>query len=112
MLCTMRQDEFIIEPANPQMRCTPVSVAAHTLYENADPFLLYEPSGALETKDATYEAVDDRCVRVRGSGFRKLPYTIKLEGAKMIGYQSIVIGGVRDPVILGQLDDELLLGRG
>jgi len=105
MLCTMRQDEFIIEPANPQMRCTPVSVAAHTLYENADPFLLYEPSGALETKDATYEAVDDRCVRVRGSGFRKLPYTIKLEGAKMIGYQSIVIGGVRDPVILGQLDD-------
>jgi hypothetical protein len=105
MLCTIRQDEFIIEPANPQMRCTPSSVAAHTLYENADPFLLYEPSGALETDKATYEAVDDRCVRVRGSGFRKLPYTIKLEGAKMIGYQSIVIGGVRDPVILGQLDD-------
>lgn len=104
MLCTMRQDEFVIEPANPQMKCTPVSVAAHTLYENADPFLLYEPSGALETDKATYEAVDERCVRVRGSGFRKMPYTIKLEGARMIGYQSIVIGGVRDPVILGQLD--------
>ena len=49
----MRQDEFIIEPANPQMRCTPVSVAAHTLYENADPFLLYEPSGWVLCDDAT-----------------------------------------------------------
>ncbi|MGQ0651198.1 MAG: acyclic terpene utilization AtuA family protein [Betaproteobacteria bacterium] len=107
MLCTLRKDEFILEPANPQMKCTPVSVAAHTLYENADPFLLYEPSGALETQNATYEAVDERRVRVRGSGFRKLPYTLKLEGAKQAGYQSIVIGGVRDPVILGQLDDWL-----
>ena len=107
MLCTIRHDEFIVEPANPQMKCTPVSVAAHTLYENADPYLLYEPSGALETQDAVYEAVDERRVRVRGSGFRKLPYTIKLEGAKLAGYQSIVIGGVRDPVILGQLDDWL-----
>jgi hypothetical protein len=107
MLCTMRQNEFIVEPANPEMRCTPVSVAAHTLYENADPYLLYEPSGALDTSDAVYEAVDDRCVRVRGSGFRSTPYTVKLEGAKLAGYQSLVIGAVRDPVILDQLDDWL-----
>ena len=107
MLCTLRQDEFIVEPANPEMRCTPLSVAAHTLYENADPYLLYEPSGALETRDAVYEAVDERRVRVRGSAFRKMPYTVKLEGASFAGYQSIVIGGVRDPVILDQLDDWL-----
>lgn len=107
MLCTMRHDEFVVEPANPEMRCTPVSVAAHTLYENADPYRLYEPSGALDTRQAVYEAVDDRCVRVRGSGFRSAPYTVKLEGAKLAGYQSLVIGAVRDPVILGQLEDWL-----
>ena len=107
MLCTMRHDEFIVEPANPQMRCTPVSVAAHMLYENADPYLLYEPGGALQTEGALFEALDERRVRVRGSGYRPMPYTVKLEGARLAGYQSIVIGAVRDPVILGQLDDWL-----
>jgi len=107
MLCTMRHDSFIIEPLNPKMRCTPVSVAAHTLYENADPYLLYEPGGVLDTSNARYEAVDDRTVRVSGSEFRELPYTVKLEGARLAGYQSLVLGGVRDPVILEQLDDWL-----
>jgi len=104
MICTITQDEFRVEPSNPGMKCTPVSVAAHTLYENGDPFLLYEPGGVLDTKNATYEPVDERIVRVRGSEFRHMPYTVKLEGAKLAGYQSLVIGAVRDPVILGQLD--------
>jgi hypothetical protein len=105
MLCQFDGDGFIVEPANPEMRCTPVTVAAHTLYENADPFLLYEPGGVLDTREAVYEALDDRRVRVSRSGYRHLPYTVKLEGAKLAGYQSVVLGGVRDPVILGQLDD-------
>ena len=31
------------------MRCTPQSVAAHTLYENADPYTLVESGGVLDT---------------------------------------------------------------
>jgi hypothetical protein len=104
MICTMREDSFTLEPSNPGMRCTPVSVAAHTLYENGDPYLLYEPGGVLDTRNARYESVDDRIVRIRGSVFKPMPYTVKLEGSKLAGYQSIVIGAVRDPVILAQLD--------
>lgn len=108
MLCTLRPSEFIITPLNPRMRCTPVSVAAHTLYENADPYLLYEPGGVLDTSHAVYQAETDRAVRVCGSEFREIrPYTIKLEGSQLVGYQSLVIGGVRDPVILEQLDSWL-----
>lgn len=108
MICTLDGNGFIVEPANPDMRCTPLSVASHTLYENSDPFLLYEPGGVLDTSEAVYEEVDDRRVRVRGSAFRPMPYTVKLEGARKVGYQSLVIGAVRDPVILGQLDDWII----
>src|SRR5205814_7831791 len=31
-------------------------------------------------------------------------YTVKLEGAELAGYQSIVIGSVRDPYIIRQID--------
>ena len=34
-------------------------------------------------------------------------YTIKLEGAELAGYQSIIVGAVRDPVILRQFDSWL-----
>lgn len=31
-------------------------------------------------------------------------YTIKLEAAELVGYQTIMLGSIRDPVILDQLD--------
>lgn len=101
----VRDDHFIIEPPNPEYRCDPDSVASHNLYENASPFQLIEPSGVLDTFGAHYEALSDRAVKVSGSLFTPAPrYTIKLEGAELAGYQSIMVGSVRDPVILMQLD--------
>lgn len=101
----VRDDHFIIDPPNPEFHCSPESVASHNLYENASPYELFEPSGVLNTREAQYEAISDHAVRVHGSTFRKSDvYTIKLEGAELAGYQSILIGTVRDPLILRQLD--------
>lgn len=33
MIATMRRDSFDLIPLAPEERCTPLSVAAHTLYE-------------------------------------------------------------------------------
>ncbi|MGV6873769.1 acyclic terpene utilization AtuA family protein [Pseudochelatococcus sp. B33] len=105
MFATLRDDHFDIEPLDPGLRCSPQSVAAHSLYENADPYRLVESSGTLDLTDAAYEALDDRRVRVRGSKFEPAKvYTVKLEGAERAGYQSIVIGGIRDPYIIRQID--------
>src|SRR5262245_15848426 len=105
IMAWVRDDHFDIEPMDMDVRCTPQSVASHTLYENADPFLITEPDGTLDTYDSHYEALSDRAVRVFGSQFRKSDrITIKLEGAELAGYQSIIIGGVREPFILRQLD--------
>jgi hypothetical protein len=85
-----------------------VSIASHNLYENGTPYELVEPSGVLNTVDAKYEAVSDRAVRVSGGHFTPAErYTVKLEGAELSGYQSIIIGAVRDPIILRQFDSWL-----
>jgi hypothetical protein len=108
MICELREDGFVIEPLNPGMRCTPLSVASHSLYENGDPYRLLEPGGYLDTSAASYVAVSDRAVEVSGSTFVPTqPYTVKLEGAALAGYQSAIIAGVRDPVIIEQLDSWL-----
>jgi hypothetical protein len=108
MFAWLEADAFTVAPPNPDYRCTPQSVAAHSLYENADPFRLREPPGVLDLHNSVYEATDERSVRVRGSAFESVsPYTVKLEGVRLRGYRSIVTGAVRDPYILGQLDSWL-----
>lgn len=108
MIAALSDDHFVVEPPNPALSCTPQSVASHTLYENADPFLLVEPSGTLDCSGCSYEAVSERAVRVTGSTFRPArEYTVKLEAAELAGYQTLVIGGIRDPLILQQFDDWL-----
>ncbi len=105
MFAVIRSDHFEIEPLDLAARCTPQSIAAHTLYENANPFLLTEPSGVIDTRDADYSALSDRSVRVAGSRFSKArEYTIKLEGAQFVGYQTVIVGGIRDPYIIRSLD--------
>lgn len=106
VLVTLDDGGFTIEPLDEASACTPRSVAAHMLYENADPFRMREPAGTLDTSDATYTALDDRRVRVEGSRFEPAQqYTIKLEGAAPVGYQTMIISGIRDPEVLGRLDE-------
>jgi hypothetical protein len=103
LICTIEDDHFVIEPGNPDLHCTPHSVALHNLYETADPFHLREASGTTDTSAARFEAVDDRRVKVSGSTFIEETYTNKLEAAEFVGYRSFVICAVRDPVVLRQL---------
>jgi hypothetical protein len=88
---------FTVEPGLASARCTPRSVAAHMLYENSDPFLLYEPGGHLDVSGADYTQLDDRRVRVTGSEWVGGDYTVKLEGARLVGYQSTILVTLREP---------------
>jgi hypothetical protein len=106
MFAWVRRDHFVVEAPDPELRCTPQSIASHSLYENADPFRLVECSGALDLAHSRYEALTHRSVRVSGSAFIPAErYTVTLEGAEKAGYQSILIGSVRDPFIIRQIDD-------
>ena len=81
-----------VEPIHRSARCTPQSVSAHMLYENADPLELLEPGGRLDVREATYRALDERRVRIEGSEWVPSPsYTVKLEGAGPTGYQTTIL---------------------
>ncbi|MDH5452633.1 MAG: DUF1446 domain-containing protein [Paracoccaceae bacterium] len=87
---------FTFTPLGAGTRATPYTVSAHMLYENTDPFILYEPGGHLDVTAATYVAIDDRQVRVEGSEWVPGPYTVKLEGARISGYQCVGLTLLRD----------------
>ena len=79
---------FTLTPMAGTARATPYSVSAHMLYENSDPFTLYEPGGCLNVSRAVYTQLDDRSVRVEGAEWQPGRYTVKLEGARLAGYQA------------------------
>jgi hypothetical protein len=98
------KEAFEVEPLGTVSRCTPSTVSAHMLYENADPFLLTEPGGVLDVTEARYDAIDDRIVQVSGSRFHRRPYTMKLEGAGREGFQTIMLVGIQDRQVCADID--------
>ncbi|MGH1565310.1 acyclic terpene utilization AtuA family protein [Mumia sp. DW29H23] len=112
VFATIDADGFTIEPLDPDAACTPISVAAHMLYETVDPFRMREPAGTLDVREATYEALDARRVRVEGSRFEVADqHTIKLEGARVTGYETVSFAAIRDPHVLGQIETWAALMR-
>jgi hypothetical protein len=103
ILAELDQDGFVLESMNPERRATPASVAAHSLYEQSDPFTVNEPDGTLDLTHARYEVVDDRRARVSGATWRDtLHPTIKLEGARKIGERAVLLCGSADPRFIDQ----------
>ncbi|WP_415394289.1 acyclic terpene utilization AtuA family protein (plasmid) [Rhodococcus globerulus] len=106
VLISVDNHGFEVEPLSDSARCTPRTVAAHMLYENANPFELVEPTGVLDVRAASYSAVTDRKVRVVGSQFHQRPQaTMKLEGATLVGHTAMIISGIRDPKLLNRIDE-------
>lgn len=104
MLGILDLDGFELCSMNPERHATEVSVAAHALYEQADPFEVIEPCGRLDTQTARYDALDGHRCRVTGARF--VPATcpsLKLEGARPLGERAVIIAGARDPAFVAQV---------
>ena len=88
---------FNVEAMSENALCSPESVSAHMLYENADPYILYEPGGYMNVTNAHYYSIDPRKVRVEGALWvPSKKYTVKLEGARIAGYQTSLLVLLRD----------------
>ncbi|KAF4457883.1 hypothetical protein F53441_236 [Fusarium austroafricanum] len=104
---------FDVRATDPDSMCTFLSVAAHTLYENTRPDILQGPGGSLHLQDSKYEQLSDgKSVRVSGSAYRSSeedgkPYQLKLEAARIVGYRSMFMGGVKDHILISQIDKVL-----
>ena len=108
MLAELDQDGFTLESMNPLAHATPASVAAHALYEQANPFEVDEPTGTLLLQQAQYQALDAHRTRVSGAQWRpRAQATLKIEGAARLGERWVLLAGVADPTLLASLDEIL-----
>ncbi len=106
ILGVLDDDGFELESMAPNRAATPSSVAAHSLYEQADPFDIREPSGRADLRHVAYRALDPRRTRVEGATFEPAEQmTIKLEGAVMIGYRALLIAGAADPRFIARHEE-------
>ena len=98
-------DYFELRPANPIRRCTVDRVAAHTLYEQSNPYLIYEPDGVCDLTNSVFTQIDERTVRVSGSEFKEADEkTLKLEGVKCAGYRTICPATIYDSKTIENID--------
>lgn len=106
LMGVIKPDHFLIKTLHPERRVTPESVAAHSLYEQPDPYLIHEPEGTVDMRDSDFEQIDPFTVRVSGSRLSAPdgPTTIKMEGARLVGYRAVTMAGVRDPSVIANLD--------
>ncbi|AUW57157.1 3-methylaspartate ammonia-lyase [Sphingobium sp. SCG-1] len=106
VLATIDESGFTIVPTREGSVCTVKTVAGITLHENSDPFRVVQPTGMIDTELSRYEQIDDRSVRVTGSRYIATEHpTLKLEGARRVGFRKLLIAGLRDPRLLERLDE-------
>jgi hypothetical protein len=108
MLATLEGDGFVLESMHPGRAATPLSVAAHALYEQDDPFTVEEPEGTLDLRAVEYQAIDARRTRVRGAQWRpRVRPTVKVEGAGPLGERGVLLCSSADPRVIAGLGEIL-----
>ncbi|WP_312539102.1 DUF4387 family protein [Achromobacter mucicolens] len=100
---------------DPGRRCTPYSIAAHSLYEESHPQLQFYPEGILAMEHTEFFARDARTAGIRNSQFvragKPWPWSIKLEGARWLGKRKVSLVHL-DPADLPRVPaDVLVYGR-
>lgn len=101
----LRKESFVLEPLSTLRKCTTLSVAAHTLYEKTNPYLLPGPGGAIDLHNSTFTQITDNMVEVKGSKFVPTEdYYVKLEGVRKVGYRTISPAAAKDPVMIANID--------
>lgn len=108
LLGTLDGESFILDSMNPIRHATPMSVAAHSLYEQSDPYVVHEPEGTLYVDEARYEAIDAHRARVSGARWEPAQhYTVKIEGSVRVGERAVLLAGSADPRVIANIREVL-----
>lgn len=99
---------FIVDSMNPLRNASPMSVAAHSLYEQGDPYRVYEPEGTLHVDTAHYEQLDAHRCRISGARWEPASqFTVKIEGAAKVGERALMLAGCADPRAIAAMKEIL-----
>lgn len=105
----LRDDHILFPCLDPQKERfrSPMGIISHgVFYERKDPTRPeYMPGGHLDITNATWEAAGELTTKATGGVWVDDPYTVKLEGVKLIGYRTICVAGMRDPWLISKVAD-------
>ncbi|MCL2832418.1 MAG: DUF1446 domain-containing protein [Treponema sp.] len=105
MIGMLGKDYFRVEALSKARKCTTLSVAAHTLYEKTNPYILPGPGGYLDLRETKFTQESETVVKVTGSRFVPSDgYFLKLEGTKKIGYRTVSVAACKDPIMISKID--------
>jgi len=100
---------------NPERRCTPYSIAAHSLYEESHPQLQFYPEGVLVMEKTEFFTKDTRTAGIRNSEFvrggKPWPWSIKLEGSRCLGGRKVSLLYINPADLPKVPADVLVYGR-
>src|SRR5277367_3291418 len=100
---------------DPNRRCTPYSIAAHSLYEESHPQLQFYPEGILAMEKTKFFARDARASGIKNSVFvrsaKPWPWSIKLEGARRVGGRKVSLVHLNPADLANVPPDILVYGR-
>lgn len=112
MTGSVRKDHFILEPGAEHRKCTVTSVTGHSLYERENPLVQAGPGGHIDLTESKVLQESDRTVKVSNTKYKKTDsYFIKLEGVEKAGYRTFSLAGVRDPVMVKNIDSIIVTLR-
>jgi hypothetical protein len=108
LLGTLEGESFIVDSMNPMRNASPMSVAAHSLYEQDDPYRVYEPEGTLHVDTARYEQLDAHRCRISSARWEPArQFTVKIEGAAKVGERALMLAGCADPRAIAAMKEIL-----
>ena len=98
-------DSIKVHSIGKKQKATIRSISSHSMYERDNPYMEKNPGGYLDIASAKYTQFNKNTVVATGAKWIEEPYTLKLEGAKIKGYRTISIFGIREPNFIDVLDD-------
>jgi hypothetical protein len=106
LMAVLRESSLEIVAPNPERQVTPFSVAAHMVYEVENPNTQGEPNGVLDFSAVRFASTERGSTTIEGTQFHLNGQpTLRFEGAELVGYRSFLLGGIRDPFLIRQIDE-------
>jgi len=107
----VREKSVVVEAMSDFQKCTPASIAGHSMYERSNPFEEIFPGGRIDLTECNYQQISEKATEVTGIKYIEDNLTFKLEGSGKVGERRVIVVGVRDPLVIEQLDEAISWAR-
>ncbi len=106
-------EDVYVTAMHPGQRCTPASIASHSMYERTNPYREYVAGGYVDMSHCVYTQTDPKTTLANGATFVADDVCkVKIEGAGLVGQRRLAVVGIRDPNTIRLIDKAIDWAKG